>query len=70
MTIIPPPRTPIEDETRRNTFWLAYAIDRQQGAGSGWALSLDDDDIAQLFPVTMEQFESGVSINTAFPPAS
>lgn len=66
MSIIPPPRTPIEDETRRNTFWLAYAIDRQHGAGSGWALSLDDDDIAQLFPVTMEQFESGVSTNTAF----
>jgi hypothetical protein len=66
MSIIPPPRTPIEDETRRNTFWLAYAVDRQHGSGTGWALSLDDDDIAQVFPVTMEQFELGVSMNTRF----
>lgn len=63
MSIIPPPRTPIEDETRRNTFWLAYAIDRQHGSGTGWALSLDDDDIAQVFPVTMEQFELGIPVS-------
>lgn len=63
MSIIPPPRTPIEDETRRNTFWLAYAVDRQHGSGTGWALSLDDDDIAQVFPVTMEQFELGIPVN-------
>ncbi|KAG1885805.1 hypothetical protein F4604DRAFT_1918485 [Suillus subluteus] len=63
MSIIPPPRTPIEDEIRRNTFWLAYAVDRQHGSGTGWALSLDDDDIAQVFPVTMEQFELGIPVN-------
>ncbi|KAG1783846.1 hypothetical protein EV702DRAFT_1055829 [Suillus placidus] len=63
MSIIPAPRTPIEDETRRNTFWLAYAVDRQHGSGTGWALSLDDDDIAQVFPVTMEQFELGIPVN-------
>ncbi|KAG2118422.1 hypothetical protein DEU56DRAFT_837880 [Suillus clintonianus] len=63
MSIIPPPRTPIEDETRRNTFWLAYAVDRQHGSGTGWALSLDDDDIAQVFPVTTEQFELGIPVN-------
>ena len=70
MSVIPPPRTPIEDETRRNTFWLAYALERQHGTGSGWALSLDDSDIAQLFPVTMEQFESGVSIHPGLLPVS
>ncbi|KAG2061943.1 hypothetical protein BDR06DRAFT_978441 [Suillus hirtellus] len=63
MSIISPPRTPIEDEIRRNTFWLAYAVDRQHGSGTGWALSLDDDDIAQVFPVTMEQFELGIPVN-------
>lgn len=63
LSIISPPRTPIEDETRRNTFWLAYAVDRQHGSGTGWALSLDDDDIAQVFPVTMEQFELGIPVN-------
>ncbi|KAG1755181.1 uncharacterized protein EDB91DRAFT_1233936 [Suillus paluster] len=63
LSIISPPRTPIEDETRRNTFWLAYAVDRQHGSGTGWALSLDDDDIAQMFPVTMEQFELGIPVN-------
>ena len=45
---------------RRNTFWLAYAIERQHGCGNGWALSLDDQDISQLLPVRGDQFEDGV----------
>jgi len=59
MSIIPAPLTLVEDETRRNVFWLAYTIDRQYGAGNGWAVSLDDNDIAQLLPLPRA---SGVSI--------
>jgi hypothetical protein len=62
-SIIPAARTVIEDETRRNVFWLAYATERQSGCGNGWALSLDDQDISQLLPVRGDQFEQGVRIH-------
>ena len=67
----------IEDEIRRNTFWIgewsfqpivitadpltAYAMERQQGTGNAWALSLDDQDVCQLLPLRGDQFEQGVS---------
>jgi hypothetical protein len=62
MSIIPNPLTSVEDETRRNVFWLAYTIDRQYGAGNGWAMSLDDNDIAQLLPLPRAKLDAGVSI--------
>ena len=62
-SIIPPAKTVIGDETRRNTFWLAYCVERLYSAGNGWAMSLDDQDVSQLLPVTNEQFEQGVSIS-------
>lgn len=58
--ILPPARTVIEDETRRNTFWLAYATDRTSGLSHGWAHALSDEDIAQLLPVRGDQFDRGV----------
>lgn len=39
----------------------AYSMERQQGAGNGWAMDLDDRDIAQLLPLKSDQFQSGVS---------
>lgn len=60
-SILPPARTVIEDETRRNAFWLAYALERQNGCGNGWALSLDNQDVSQLLPVRGDQFLQGVS---------
>ena len=59
-SILPPARTVIEDETRRNAFWLAYATERQHGCGNGWALSVDDQDVSQLLPVRGDQFDQGV----------
>jgi hypothetical protein len=59
-SILPPARNVIEDETRRNVFWLAYAMERQHGFGNGWALSLDDQDVSQLLPIRGDQFEQGV----------
>lgn len=46
---------------RRNSFWLAYAMERQQGCSNGWALSLDDNDITQMMPAKSDLFDSGVS---------
>ena len=40
----------------------AYSIERQIGAGTNWAMLLDDKDVAQLLPLKYEQFEQGVSI--------
>jgi len=59
---MPTPLTFVEDETRRNAFWLAYAIDRQYGAGNGWAMSLDDNDIAQLLPAPKAMLDAGTSL--------
>ena len=60
-SILLPSRTVVEDETRRNSFWLAYATERQYGCGNGWALFLDDQDVSQLLPVQGDQFEGGAS---------
>lgn len=59
-SILPPPRTVIEDETRRNVFWLAYATERLHSSGNGWAMTIDDQDVSQLMPVRRDQFEAGV----------
>lgn len=67
MSIIPTALTFVEDETRRNVFWLAYAIDRQYGAGNGWAMSLDDNDVAQLLPLPRAKLDGGVGIPDVFP---
>lgn len=61
-SILMPARTVVEDETRRNSFWLAYATERQYGCGNGWALFLDDQDVSQLLPVQGDQFERGASV--------
>ncbi|KLO14473.1 hypothetical protein SCHPADRAFT_920667 [Schizopora paradoxa] len=61
-SIIPPARTVIEDETRRNTFWITYATERLYSSGNGWALSMDDQDISQLLPVRGDQFENGTLV--------
>jgi hypothetical protein len=69
LSIIAPARTVIEDEMRRNAFWLSYAIERQHGMGNGWALCLDDQDISQLLPVRGDQFEQGVEHSFPFGPS-
>ncbi|KAF8622905.1 hypothetical protein AX15_006667 [Amanita polypyramis BW_CC] len=58
-SILSAAQTVIEDETRRNAFWLAYATERLHGCGNGWALSLDDQDVSQLLPVRGEEFDRG-----------
>ncbi|KAL0951062.1 hypothetical protein HGRIS_007801 [Hohenbuehelia grisea] len=61
-SILPPARTVIEDEMRRNTFWLAYATERLQGLGHGWVHCLDDQDVTQLLPLRGDQFVDGTLV--------
>ncbi|KAJ6575219.1 hypothetical protein B0H19DRAFT_1127724 [Mycena capillaripes] len=61
-SIILPAHTVVEDEARRNVFWLAYCTERLHGCANGWAMSLDDDDISQLLPVRGDHFENGVLV--------
>ncbi|KAJ6519924.1 hypothetical protein C8R45DRAFT_953273 [Mycena sanguinolenta] len=61
-SIILPARTVLEDETRRNVFWLAYCTERLHGSLNGWASSLDDEDISQLLPVRGDHFEKGTLV--------
>lgn len=61
-SIISPARSVIEDETRRNAFWLSYAVEREHGCSNGWAQSLDDQDISQLLPVRADQFQQGTLV--------
>ncbi|KAJ3537494.1 hypothetical protein NM688_g6679 [Phlebia brevispora] len=61
-SVLAPAKSVIEDEVRRNTFWIAYAMERQQGTGNAWALSLDDMDVCQLLPLRGDHFEHGASL--------
>jgi hypothetical protein len=56
-----PPGNVLEEEIRRNTFWLLYAMERMGGCSNGWALSLDDQDVVRLLPVKGVNFDLAVS---------
>lgn len=59
-SLLPPPGSVVEEEVRRNTFWLLYAQERMGACSNGWAVSLDDEDISQLLPMSGFNFELGV----------
>ncbi|KAJ7235915.1 hypothetical protein B0H12DRAFT_1238654 [Mycena haematopus] len=61
-SIILPAHTVLEDETRRNVFWLAYCAERLHGCANGWAYCLDDQDVSQLLPVRGDHFEKGTLV--------
>jgi len=62
-TILPPPESAVEDEIRRNLFWLAYATDRLSGMGTSWAFGIEDDDVGQFLPVRGDLFDIGVNLH-------
>ncbi|KAI0830615.1 hypothetical protein BC628DRAFT_1312690 [Trametes gibbosa] len=61
-SIIPAASNVIDDETRRNTFWIAYIMERHFAAINNFAMMLDDEDISQMLPVRGDQFEQGVLV--------
>jgi hypothetical protein len=69
-SLIPPPESIVEDEVRRNTFWLLYAMERMGGCSNGWALSLDDQDVSQLLPLKGSDFEMEVCMMLLYWPCN
>ncbi|PCH33848.1 hypothetical protein WOLCODRAFT_94323 [Wolfiporia cocos MD-104 SS10] len=61
-SLLPPPRNAVEGEVRRNVFWIGYALERVHGTGNAWAMTIDDQDIAQLLPLRRDQFDQGVLV--------
>ncbi|KAL7285130.1 hypothetical protein ACG7TL_000222 [Trametes sanguinea] len=61
-SVIPPATNVVEDETRRNTFWVAYMMERHFAAVNNFAMMLDDEDIAQMLPVRGSEFENGILV--------
>ncbi|KAF8708203.1 Fungal specific transcription factor domain, partial [Rhizoctonia solani] len=62
-SILPEPDNAIEREQRANLFWIAYSYERFQTAVGPWAMCLDDEDISQLLPIRLEDFESGKEVD-------
>ncbi|CAL1695475.1 unnamed protein product [Somion occarium] len=60
---LPPAESFTEEEIRRNVFWMAYAMERLYGCGNSWAMSLSDEEISQMLPVTLADFEAGLPIS-------
>ncbi|KAI1793858.1 hypothetical protein LXA43DRAFT_998678 [Ganoderma leucocontextum] len=61
-SIIPPAIDVLEDEMRRNTFWIAYLMERHFAAINNFAMFLDDEDVCQMLPVRGDHFEHGILV--------
>lgn len=78
--LLSPPQDWIELEERRRTFWAAFYHDRWASSGTGWPMTIDDDDVSGLggviiiyltkiqistnLPASEESFENGVREET------
>jgi hypothetical protein len=56
--LLPPAESWIEEEMRRNAFWLAYSLDRTFAIGSTFAI--DYNDVGQFLPIRGDFFDNGV----------
>lgn len=54
---VPPPRDWTEREERRRTFWMAFCEDRYASIGTGWPMTIDENDILTNLPSSDEAFE-------------
>lgn len=52
----------IDREVRRNTFWIAYSLERQGASGTNYAMALDDHDVLQVLPLRGDKFEGAVPV--------
>jgi len=46
---LPPPRDWTEREERRRTFWMAFCQDRYASIGTGWPMTIDEQDVGNLY---------------------
>lgn len=54
---VAPPRDWTEKEERRRTFWMAFCEDRYVSIGTGWPMTIDENDILTNLPTSDEAFE-------------
>lgn len=43
---LPPPKDWTEREERRRTFWMAFCVDRYASIGTGWPMTIDEQDVS------------------------
>lgn len=60
--ILPQPANATEVELRVQTFWLTYYGERMIPATGRYAFGLDDEDITQVFPGRLIDYETGVGV--------
>lgn len=60
-SIIPPPQSWTEDESRRRLFWIIFCLDRYACASTGWDFALPDFEIKRRLPCSDELWAQNVS---------
>ncbi|KIO22818.1 hypothetical protein M407DRAFT_27692 [Tulasnella calospora MUT 4182] len=58
------PRSHTEAETVRNVFWIAYGMERIYCGGTVWPLTMNDEDISQILPCRLADFNAGTYVPT------
>ncbi|KAG8626088.1 hypothetical protein KVT40_006489 [Elsinoe batatas] len=61
---LPPPRDWTDKEERRRTFWLCFTADRFASIGTGWPMTIDENDIRTHLPADDEAFEQSREVPT------
>ncbi|KAK7703568.1 hypothetical protein SLS57_010854 [Botryosphaeria dothidea] len=59
-----PPKDWTEREERRRTFWMCFNIDRYASIGTGWPMTIDEQDILTNLPSEDDAFEKSKPENT------
>ncbi|KAG8945758.1 hypothetical protein FRC04_000524 [Tulasnella sp. 424] len=58
LSLMPDPKTSVDIESPRNIFWLVYSMERVYTAGTVWPLTISDDDVSQMMPCRLNDFNN------------
>ncbi|KAF4549547.1 Fungal specific transcription factor domain-containing protein 68 [Elsinoe fawcettii] len=61
---LPPPRDWTDKEERRRTFWMCFTADRFASIGTGWPMTIDENDIRTNLPSDDNAFEQSREVPT------
>jgi hypothetical protein len=64
---LPPPRTWIEAEERRRTWWVVFLADRYLSSTTGWPSLVDERHVRTNLPSTEEYFAAGTANDPPIP---
>ncbi|KAG8940390.1 hypothetical protein FRC04_005274 [Tulasnella sp. 424] len=62
LSLLQEAKNPVEVELHRNLYWLAYSLERVYTAATVWPLTISDDDVSQMMPCRLNDFNSGVYV--------